>query len=52
MTLIKNHNNKADGGFKNLMPAGMGDHVFLDLQEWVLLLIKMLRYQYNICEEI
>ena len=32
--------------------ARMGDHVLLDLQEWALLLNKMLRYHYNISEEI
>merc|ERR1711881_483970 len=30
----------------------MGDHVLLDLQEWELLLNKMLRYHYNISEDI
>ena len=52
MTLAKNHNKEADGGFKNLMPAEMEDHVLLDLQEWTLLLEKMLRFHYNICDEI
>ena len=52
MALAKNHNNKADGSFKNLMSAKMEGHVLLDLQEWPLLLNKMLRYHYNICEEI
>ena len=30
----------------------MGDHILLDLTEWALLLNKMLRYHYNISEEI
>jgi len=30
----------------------MGDHVLLDLQEWELILNKMLRYHYNISEDI
>lgn len=30
----------------------MGDHVLLDLKEWELLLNKMLRYHYDISEEI
>jgi hypothetical protein len=30
----------------------MGDHILLDLNEWALLLNKMLRYHYNISEEI
>jgi len=30
----------------------MGDHILLDLNEWALILNKMLRYHYNISEEI
>ena len=30
----------------------MGDHVLLDLQEWALILNKMLRYHFNISEDI
>merc|ERR1712236_156830 len=30
----------------------MGDHILLDLEEWSLVLNKMLRYHYNISEEI
>merc|ERR1711892_1010767 len=33
-------------------PTKMGDHVLLDLQEWALILNKMLRYHYNISEDI
>merc|ERR1711910_453 len=29
----------------------MGDHILLDLNEWALILNKMLRYHYNISEE-
>ena len=30
----------------------MGDHILLDLKEWELILNKMLRYHFNISEEI
>ena len=32
--------------------AKMGDHLMLDLDEWALVLAKMLRFHYNISEEI
>ena len=52
MTLAKNPNNEANGGLKKLLAAKMADRVLLDLQERALLLNKMLRYQYNISEEV
>jgi len=30
----------------------MGDHIMLDLEEWALVLNKMLRFHFNISEEI
>merc|ERR1711936_1413989 len=35
-----------------LVLNNMGDHILLDLNEWALILNKMLRYHYNISEEI
>merc|ERR1712080_277199 len=32
--------------------AKMGDHIMLDLEEWSLVLSKMLRFHFNISEEI
>merc|ERR1712126_625812 len=32
--------------------AKMGDHIMLDLEEWALVLSKMLRFHFNISEEI
>merc|ERR1712119_279073 len=36
----------------SISPAKMGDHIMLDLEEWALVLNKMLRFHYNISEEI
>merc|ERR1711963_200876 len=33
-------------------PAKMGDHILLDLEEWALVLSKMLRFHFNISEDI
>merc|ERR1711900_153400 len=33
-------------------PDTMGDHIMLDLEEWALVLNKMLRFHFNISEEI
>merc|ERR1712241_206671 len=35
-----------------VLGLNMGDHELLDLQEWALILNKMLRYHYNISEDI
>ena len=35
-----------------LFSAKMGDHIMLDLDEWALVLSKMLRFHFNISEEI
>ena len=37
---------------RSVCPAVMGDHILLDLKEWELILNKMLRYHFNISEEI
>merc|ERR1712021_304473 len=34
------------------LSAKMGDHIMLDLDEWALVLSKMLRFHFNISEEI
>merc|ERR1711963_497880 len=34
------------------VPAKMGDHILLDLEEWALVLSKMLRFHFNISEDI
>merc|ERR1712066_388059 len=35
-----------------VLEVNMGDHELLDLQEWALILNKMLRYHFNISEDI
>ena len=34
------------------LAAKMGDHIMLDLDEWALVLSKMLRFHFNISEDI
>lgn len=34
------------------LAAKMGDHIMLDLEEWALVLSKMLRFHFNISEDI
>merc|ERR1711993_11957 len=36
----------------SISPAKMGDHIMLDLEEWALVLSKMLRFHFNISEDI
>merc|ERR1711970_968798 len=36
----------------SISPAKMGDHIMLDLDEWALVLSKMLRFHFNISEDI
>merc|ERR1712165_561146 len=36
----------------SISPAKMGDHILLDLEEWALVLSKMLRFHFNISEDI
>merc|ERR1739844_169400 len=36
----------------SISPAKMGDHIMLDLEEWALVLSKMLRFHFNLSEEI
>merc|ERR1712213_118758 len=39
-------------GSDSIPPAKMGDHIMLDLEEWALVLSKMLRFHFNISEDI
>merc|ERR1712051_45629 len=36
----------------SISPAKMGDHIMLDLEEWALVLSKMLRFHFNVSEDI
>merc|ERR1711970_800490 len=36
----------------SIAPAKMGDHIMLDLEEWALVLSKMLRFHFNVSEDI
>lgn len=33
---------------KRIIAAKMGDHIMLDLEEWALVLSKMLRFHFNV----
>merc|ERR1712150_264574 len=36
----------------SISPAKMGDHIMLDLEEWALVLSKMLRFHFNVSDDI